>query len=116
MRDARKSDACIFLKFVRDTRSGPFPLSLLPFDQRRGMGGEGWGKGKGVDWGWVPLIVLIGYNLRTSIFLVTRQIASLKKLATTSLQSSLILLNNFLNSDLAESVPHLRSSSPTVQT
>ena len=49
MRDARKSDACIFLKFVRDTRSGPFPLSLLPFDQRRGMGGEGWGKGKGVD-------------------------------------------------------------------
>ena len=80
------------------------------------MGGEGGGKGKGVDWGWVPLIVLIGYNLRTSIFLVTRQIASLKKLATTSLQSSLILLNNFLNSDLAESVPHLRSSSPTVQT
>ena len=74
------------------------------------------GKGKGVDWGWVPLIVLIGYNLRTSIFLVTRQIASLKKLATTSLLSSLILLNNFLKSDLAESVPHLRSSSPTVQT
>ena len=44
MRDARKSDACIFLKFVRDTRSGPFPPSLLPLDQRRGMGGGDGGR------------------------------------------------------------------------
>ena len=84
---------------MRDTRSGPFPLSLLPFDQRLGMGGEGWGKEKGVDRGGVPVIVLIGYNLRISICFITRQIASLKKLAIMSLQSSFpqILLINFLD-------------------